>query len=75
MSSGEPVNKERTEFILRTKLPEGALPGDWHIKVIYMFLAGTSWTNNRIGNNDLRFVVEGPKVEVPTHATVTLIGK
>jgi hypothetical protein len=74
VQSGEPANKERTEFILRTKLPERAVPGEWHIKVVWLFLPGASWTNNTLASNaDFRFVVEGPKVEVPTKATATLV--
>ena len=74
VQSGEPTNKERTEFTLRTKLPEGAVPGEWHIKVVYLFLAGASWTNNTLATNaDFRFVVEGPKFEIPTKATGTLV--
>ncbi|MGA7157870.1 MAG: hypothetical protein WBY53_13530 [Acidobacteriaceae bacterium] len=74
VQSGEPANKERTEFILKTKLPERAVPGEWHIKVVWLFLPGASWTNNTLTTNaDFRFLVEGPKFEVPTKATVTLV--
>jgi hypothetical protein len=74
VQSGEPTNKERTEFTLRTKLPEAAVPGEWHIKVVYLFLAGASWTNNTLATNaDFKFVVEGPKFEIPTKATATLV--
>jgi hypothetical protein len=73
VQSGEPTNKERTEFTLRTKLPDRAIPGEWHIKVVYLFLAGASWTNNTLATNaDFRFVVDGPKFEIPTQATATL---
>jgi hypothetical protein len=74
VSSGEPANKERTEFILKTKLPEKAAPGEWHIKVVWLFLPGASWTSNTLATNaDFRFVVEGPKIEIPTKATATLV--
>jgi hypothetical protein len=75
VSSAEPANKERTEFILHAKLPEGALPGEWHISTVYLFLAGSSWTGSTLATNDMRFVVEGPKVEIPTKGTATIIGK
>jgi hypothetical protein len=75
VSSGEPSNKERTEFILKTKLPEKIVPGEWHIKTVWLFLAGTSWTSNTLSTNpDFKFVVEGPRVEIPTKATATLVG-
>ncbi|HUN86882.1 MAG TPA: hypothetical protein VMU48_21060 [Terracidiphilus sp.] len=73
VSSGEPTNKERTEFTLHTKLPERAVPGEWHIKIAWLFLAGASWTNNTLSTNDMRFVVEGPEVKIPTAATATII--
>jgi len=74
VSSGDPANRERTEFILKTRPPEKAVPGEWHIKIVYLFLAGTSWTSNTLATNpDFRFVVEGPKVEIPTRATASLV--
>jgi len=74
VSSGDPANRERTEFFLKARLPEKAVPGEWHIKIVYLFLAGTSWTNNTLATNpDFRFVVEGPKVEIPTKATASLV--
>jgi hypothetical protein len=73
VSSGEPTNKERTEFVLHGKLPDKAIPGEWHIKMVYLFLAGTSWTYNTLSTNDLRFTVDGAKIEIPTKATATLV--
>lgn len=74
VSSGEPTNKKRTEFILKTRLPEKAVAGEWHIKVVWLFLAGTSWTNNTLATNaDFRLTVAGPKVDIPTKATATLV--
>jgi hypothetical protein len=75
VTSGEPVDKGRKEFLLHAKLPDGSVPGDWHIKVVYLFLAGTSWTNNTLSTNQMPFVVEGQNVEVPAKATATIIGK
>jgi hypothetical protein len=71
--SGEPLNRERTEFLLHTKLPDKAVPGEWHIKIVYLFLAGAGWTSNTLTTNDLRFTVEGPKLEIPAKATATLV--
>jgi hypothetical protein len=53
-------------------LPEGALPGDWQINVIYLFLPGSGWTHTTIAPNDLKFVVEGKPYSIPTKAEVTL---
>ena len=65
VSSGDPANRERTEFILKTRLPEKVVPGEWHIKIVYLFLAGTSWTSNTLATNpDFRFMVEGAKVDI-----------
>jgi hypothetical protein len=71
--SGEPINKERTEFRLHTKLPDGALAGEWHIKIVWLFLAGASWTNNTLSTNDMQFNVEGRKIDIPTKATATIV--
>jgi hypothetical protein len=74
VSSGEPANKERTEFILKTKLPDKAVPGEWHIKVVWLFLSGASWTNNTLATNaDFKFLVDGPRIEIPTRATASLV--
>lgn len=72
LGSGEPVNGSDTEFRVSGKLPEAALPGEWHISVIYLFLPGAGWTHNTISPNDLRFKVEGTAYPIPTKATVTV---
>jgi hypothetical protein len=73
IGSGEPLNKDRTEFKLTTKLPEKITPGEWRIRVVWLFLAGVSQTSSTIATNpDFRFFVEGPKVEIPSSATATL---
>jgi hypothetical protein len=72
LGSGEPIGEASTEFRVSGKLPEGAVPGDWHISVIYLFLPGASWTRNTIAPNDLRFKVEGNSYSIPTKAAVTL---
>lgn len=74
VSSGQAADKGRTEFILKTKLPDKAVPGDWHIKVVWLFLPGASWTNNTLATNaDFRFHVGGPAIDIPTKATATLL--
>src|SRR5208283_320638 len=72
LGAGEAVDDKQTEFRVAGKLPEGALPGDWHISVIYLFLPGASWTRNTIAPNDLRFKVEGKPFSIPTKADVVV---
>jgi len=72
IGSGEPIDADRKEFLVKSKLPDGAFGGEWHIAVIYLFLAGTSWTSNTINFNDVHFKVEGKKYDVPTSAMVKL---
>lgn len=74
LGAGEPVAGSATEFRVSGKLPEGALPGEWHISVIYLFLPGASWTHNTIAPNDLRFKVEGAGYAIPSKATV-MVGR
>ena len=72
LNSGEPLDENRTKFRITGKLPEGAVPGKWHISVMYLFLSGTSWTNNTIRPNDLTFEVEGNQFTIPTTAEVSI---
>jgi hypothetical protein len=72
LGTGEPVDGNETEFRVTGKLPEGALPGDWHISVIWLFLPGAGWTHNQISPNDLRFRVEGKPYAIPTKAQVAV---
>jgi hypothetical protein len=68
-----PISGSDSEFRVAGKLPDGALPGDWHISVIYLHLAGAGWTHSTIAPNDLRFHVEGKSYAIPTKADVTLV--
>ena len=72
LGSGQAVDEKQTEFRVAGALPEGALPGDWHISVIWLFLPGSGWTSNQIAPNDLRFKVEGKPYAIPTKAEVTV---
>jgi hypothetical protein len=72
LGSGQAVDEKQTEFRVAGTLPEGALPGDWHISVIWLFLPGSGWTSNQIAPNDLRFKVEGKPYPIPTKAEVTV---
>lgn len=70
--STEAVKGSDTEFRVSGTLPDAAFPGEWHIKVIYLFLPGSGWTTHTISPNDLRFQVEGKAYEIPTRADVSI---
>ena len=72
LGSGVAINGSDREFRVSGTLPDGALPGEWHIKVIWLMLPGANWTNNAISPNDLRFEVEGKAYAIPTKANVTI---
>ena len=72
LGTGEAVNGSDKEFRITTKLPEGALPGEWHISVIYLFLPGAGWTHQTIAPNDLKFEIEGKSYGIPTKADVSV---
>ncbi len=71
-NSADAVNTERTEFLVKAKLPEDAVSGTWHIAVVWVFLAGSTTTFNQLTTNDLQFVVDGKRVDIPTRGTFTL---
>ena len=72
LGMGDPISGSETDFRVSGKLPDGAVPGDWHISVIYFFLPGAGWTHNTIAPNDLKFQVEGKAYAIPTKAEVAL---
>jgi hypothetical protein len=72
LGSGEAVDTSQRDFRISGTLPEGALPGEWHINVIYLFLPGSGWTHTTIAPNDLKFEVEGKPYPIPTKADVTV---
>ena len=72
LGPAQSVNGSDSEFRVAGKLPDGTLPGEWHVLVIYLHLAGAGWTYNTIAPNDLRFQVEGKPYAIPTRAAVTL---
>jgi hypothetical protein len=72
LGTGEPVNGSDTDFRVSTTLPEAAVPGEWHISVIWLFLPGAGWTHTSIAPNDLRFQVEGKAYPIPTKADVSV---
>jgi len=72
VNSGEPATSDRKSFKIPVQLPETAMGGKWHIQVIYLFLAGASWTGNTIATNDLTFDVAGPEYPIPTKADASI---
>lgn len=73
LGSVEPINGSDREFRVSGTLPDAAVPGEWRIKVIWFFLPGANWTNNRITPNDVRFQVEGKPYPIPTQAEVSVV--
>lgn len=73
LSSGNALDASRTTFRVSGTLPKAAIPGPWHISVIYLFLPGTSWTFNTIRPNNLTFTVTGPTFAIPKSAEVSLV--
>ena len=72
LGSGEPIGGSDRDFRVSSKLPEEALPGEWHIAVIYLFLPGAGWTHRTIAPNDLKFEVAGKPYPIPTAAEVSV---
>lgn len=72
LGSGQPIGGSDTDFRISWTVPDGALPGEWHIQVIYFFLAGASWTGRTLTANDLRFQIEGKPFAIPTQAEVSI---
>jgi hypothetical protein len=70
LGSGEPLDGSDRKFRVKGRLPEGALPGEWHISVIWLFLSGTGWTHNALAHDNVSFKVEGEPYVVPTKAEV-----
>jgi len=72
LASTEVVDPSQKKFRVSGTLPDGAVPGEWRISVIYLFLQGSNWTHLTIAPNDLRFQVEGKPYPIPTKAEVTV---
>lgn len=70
LGSGEPLDGSGKKFRVKANLPEAAIPGDWHISVIWLFLSGSSWTHNTISYDNVTFKVEGEPYALPTKAEV-----
>ena len=72
LGSGTAVDGSQRVFRVSGILPEGAIPGEWHISVIWLFLPGSGWSHTTIAPNDLRFKVEGKDYRIPSKAQVTV---
>jgi hypothetical protein len=59
-------------FQISYKLPEGALPGKWHMSGIYLFLPGSRKSNKITFPKNLSFKVEGKPYQIPKKADVTV---
>lgn len=70
LGSGEPIDGSVKKFRVKGRLPEGAVPGDWHISVIWLFLSGSSWTHSTISHDDVTFRVDGEAYQLPTKAEI-----
>jgi hypothetical protein len=75
VSSQDPTDKDRREFLLKTRLPDHARGGEWRIAVVWLFLPGTSWTSSTIGTNEMKFIVDGPQGPLPSGAVATIVKK
>ena len=75
VSSQEPSDKDRKEFLLKFKLPDHARGGEWHIATVYLFLPNVSWTSSTIATNEMKFAIDGPDGPLPSNATATIVKK
>ena len=71
LGSVQAVGDSQKKFHVAGTLPDGALPGEWHVSVIWLLLPGAGWTYNVIATNNLRFQVEGKPYPIPTKGEVT----
>ena len=73
LASDKPEDTTRTLFVVRGSLPKEAVPGEWGINVIYLFLPGTGWTSNTIQPTiPIKFVVEGKEYAIRTTAQIAV---
>ena len=73
LRSDEPEDTGRTSFVVRGSLPKDAVPGEWGINVICLFLPGTEWTSNTIQpKTPVKFVVERKEFAIPTMAQIAV---
>jgi len=71
MSTAEADNVERTSFTLKDKLPETAVPGDWTVRNVWLFLPG-SVQGQALGHNSGAFRVKDKDFPIPTKAEITV---
>jgi hypothetical protein len=73
LGSVSPLDDSGKRFRVSGTLPDGALPGEWHVSVIWLFLPGAGWTHNTISTNNLKFQVEGRPYTIPTKGEVDIV--
>jgi hypothetical protein len=71
ISTGEADNAERTSFTLKGRLPEAAVPGDWTVRNVWLFLPG-SVQGQALGHNNGAFRVKAKDFPIPTKAEITV---
>jgi hypothetical protein len=71
ISTGEAENTERPSFTLKGKLPETAVPGDWTVRNVWLFLPG-SVQGQALGHNNTTFRVKAKDFPIPTKAEITV---
>jgi hypothetical protein len=72
LSSPQASSEGEKTFRVSGNLPAGAVPGEWHVTVVWLFLPGTGWTHNRIETNNVTFHVGGKPYAIPTKAEITV---
>lgn len=74
--SGESADKDRREFVITTKLPDNALPGQWKVDSISLTIEKPVTASQYLGMNaQPMFIVDGKEQKLPTTATATILSK
>lgn len=71
LSTGDPDNPSRTAFTVKGKLPENAVPGNWTLRNVWLFLPG-SIQGLSLGHNNATFEVKGKEFPIPSKAEVAI---
>lgn len=69
--AGEPENPSRTTFKITGKLPENAVPGEWTVRNVWLFLASSN-QGQSLSHNQAAFEVKGRPFPIPTGAEITV---
>lgn len=68
---GEPENPSRTTFKITGKLPDNAVPGEWTVRNVWLFLPGST-QGQSLSHNQTAFEVKGRPFPIPTGAEITV---